>query len=70
MILTANDLKKALLNIAQRIETEKDYLSELDRAVGGGDHGVTCRSAGRRFARSYSKWTKPLLVRKCARLRV
>lgn len=41
MILTANDLKKALLNIAQRIETEKDYLSELDRAVGDGDHGVT-----------------------------
>jgi dihydroxyacetone kinase-like protein len=41
MMITANKFKQALLDIAVRIEQEKDYLSELDRAVGDGDHGVT-----------------------------
>jgi dihydroxyacetone kinase-like protein len=40
-MITANIFKQALLDIAIRIEQEKDYLSELDRAVGDGDHGVT-----------------------------
>ena len=30
-----------LNNICETIEKEKDYLSELDRAIGDGDHGVT-----------------------------
>jgi dihydroxyacetone kinase-like protein len=41
MMITANQLKQALMDIAVRIEQEKDYLSELDRALGDGDHGVT-----------------------------
>jgi dihydroxyacetone kinase-like protein len=41
MRLTSTDLIQALHDIADRIEQEKDYLSELDRAVGDGDHGVT-----------------------------
>jgi dihydroxyacetone kinase-like protein len=39
--LTFQDFSKILLQIADRIELEKDYLSELDRALGDGDHGVT-----------------------------
>lgn len=41
MKMSSEDLKKAFLDIADKIEHEKDYLSELDRAVGDGDHGVT-----------------------------
>lgn len=41
MKLTSTDFIQALRDIADRIEQEKDYLSELDRAVGDGDHGVT-----------------------------
>lgn len=41
MKLTSGDFKQALLTIADKIEQEKDYLSDLDRAVGDGDHGVT-----------------------------
>jgi dihydroxyacetone kinase-like protein len=41
MRFTSADFIRALNHIADRIEQEKDYLSELDRAVGDGDHGVT-----------------------------
>ncbi|ALS28028.1 PTS-dependent dihydroxyacetone kinase, ADP-binding subunit DhaL [Paenibacillus sp. 32O-W] len=41
MKLTSADFIQALHHIADRIEREKDYLSDLDRAVGDGDHGVT-----------------------------
>lgn len=41
MQITAGDVKKILCDIADAIEREKDYLSELDRAVGDGDHGVS-----------------------------
>ncbi len=40
-MLTTADFKKALFDMADIIEKEKDYLSELDRAIGDGDHGVT-----------------------------
>jgi len=36
-----NDFIKILKDICDTIEKEKDYLSELDRAIGDGDHGVT-----------------------------
>lgn len=39
--MNAEQLKQLLLDIASKIEQEKDYLSQLDRAVGDGDHGVT-----------------------------
>jgi len=39
--LNTNEFKKILLEICDNIEKNKDYLSELDRAIGDGDHGVT-----------------------------
>lgn len=40
-LLTARDLRAWFLSTADRIEDQKDYLSELDRHLGDGDHGVT-----------------------------
>ena len=39
--INVNDFIKILSDICTTIEREKDYLSELDRAIGDGDHGVT-----------------------------
>lgn len=39
--INVNDFIKILNDIGTTIEREKDYLSELDRAIGDGDHGVT-----------------------------
>ena len=33
-------MRRALENVCDTIEREKDYLSELDGAIGDGDHGV------------------------------
>ncbi|GKU83284.1 dihydroxyacetone kinase subunit DhaL [Niallia sp. NCCP-28] len=41
MKFTAEDLKRFLNNVVEMIEEQKDYLSELDRKLGDGDHGVT-----------------------------
>ncbi|MDF2958488.1 MAG: dihydroxyacetone kinase, subunit [Paenibacillus sp.] len=41
MDVSLQQFKTILIQIAARIEQEKDYLSELDRALGDGDHGVT-----------------------------
>lgn len=41
MILTAENLKTFLKNVVAVIEEQKDYLCELDRKLGDGDHGVT-----------------------------
>ncbi|MCE4092499.1 dihydroxyacetone kinase subunit DhaL [Priestia aryabhattai] len=41
MKFTAEDLKTFLKNVVNVIEENKDYLSELDRKLGDGDHGVT-----------------------------
>lgn len=38
--LTAQQLHTAFLNLCDIIEEQKDYLSELDGAIGDGDHGV------------------------------
>lgn len=40
-MLNASEFKRALGDIVNIIEEQKDYLSELDRAAGDGDHGVT-----------------------------
>ena len=39
--LNTNEFIQIILSICDNIEKEKDYLSELDRATGDGDHGVT-----------------------------
>jgi len=41
MEITAGDLKIYLNNVVTMIESEKNYLCELDRKIGDGDHGVT-----------------------------
>jgi len=41
MNITAEQWKQLWRGAADAIESSKDYLSELDRAVGDGDHGVT-----------------------------
>lgn len=38
---TSKDLKNFLFQAAEAVEKNKDYLSELDRKLGDGDHGVT-----------------------------
>jgi dihydroxyacetone kinase-like protein len=38
---SAEDLKTYLRNVVQVMEDNKDYLCELDRKLGDGDHGVT-----------------------------
>ncbi len=39
-VMTAEHLHRALLDLCDTIEQEKEYLSELDGAIGDGDHGV------------------------------
>ena len=39
--INTEDFIKIINDICDRIEESKDYLSELDRAIGDGDHGVT-----------------------------
>ena len=39
--LTTEEFIKILYIICDDIEKNKDYFSELDRATGDGDHGVT-----------------------------
>ena len=39
--LSTTEFIKIILAICDNVEKEKDYLSELDRAAGDGDHGVT-----------------------------
>ncbi|MED3761951.1 dihydroxyacetone kinase subunit DhaL [Peribacillus frigoritolerans] len=41
MKVTAEDFKTFLKNVVTMIEEQKDYLCELDRKLGDGDHGVT-----------------------------
>lgn len=39
-MLTIDGLKKALRNAQSEIEAHKDTLTDLDRAIGDGDHGI------------------------------
>ncbi|UZJ79523.1 dihydroxyacetone kinase subunit DhaL [Fictibacillus sp. KU28468] len=41
MSFTAKELKGFLQSVVETVEENKDYLSELDRKLGDGDHGVT-----------------------------
>jgi len=41
MKMTTEDFKAFLHNVVTMIEEQKDYLCELDRKIGDGDHGVT-----------------------------
>ena len=39
--ISTEDFIIILSSICETIEDQKDYLSELDREIGDGDHGVT-----------------------------
>lgn len=41
MEISAVQFKQFLFNVVEMIEEQKDYLCELDRKLGDGDHGVT-----------------------------
>jgi dihydroxyacetone kinase-like protein len=41
MSLTSKEFTFIFMQIALKIEEQKDYLSELDRQIGDGDHGVS-----------------------------
>lgn len=41
MEITAREFKTYLKQVVSMVEAEKDYLCELDRKLGDGDHGVT-----------------------------
>ncbi|TFJ92346.1 dihydroxyacetone kinase subunit DhaL [Lentibacillus salicampi] len=41
MEITAREFKTYLKNVITMVESEKDYLCELDRKIGDGDHGIT-----------------------------
>jgi len=41
MEVTVAQFKQFLINIVDMIEEQKDYLCELDRKLGDGDHGIT-----------------------------
>jgi dihydroxyacetone kinase-like protein len=41
MRLSAQEFKQILIAISEKIEEKKDELSELDRVIGDGDHGVS-----------------------------
>ena len=41
MTYTTDQYKQYLYDVIEMIENEKDYLSDLDRKIGDGDHGVT-----------------------------
>jgi dihydroxyacetone kinase-like protein len=49
-MINGNKVQQALINVATMIETNKDYLCELDSEVGDGDHGVSM-TIGMRTAR-------------------
>lgn len=40
-MVRAEDFKQALLRMSQVFEAQKEYLSELDAALGDGDHGLS-----------------------------
>lgn len=40
IIMTAENIVKIILNISSKIESEKDFLTELDNEIGDGDHGI------------------------------
>ncbi|MGF7430804.1 dihydroxyacetone kinase subunit DhaL [Thermoanaerobacterium thermosaccharolyticum] len=40
LILTINDVAKIISNIAEVIEENKQYLTDLDAAIGDADHGI------------------------------
>ena len=56
MKITIDEFKQAFIQIADKIEQEKEYLSELDRALGDGDHGVTMSIGWQAVKKKLDEW--------------
>jgi phosphoenolpyruvate---glycerone phosphotransferase subunit DhaL len=57
--VTDADVVRMLRRVAERIESEKDHLCELDSAVGDGDHGVSMTIGMRAVSRNLDQLTAP-----------
>jgi len=55
MIIHLEDFKKILLDIADSIEENVDYLTELDAEIGDGDHGANMSKGFKRIKQSLIK---------------
>jgi len=55
--ISANRMQQALEAMCDTIESEKDYLSELDGAIGDGDHGVNMAKCFREVKKKLSEST-------------
>ncbi|MBO8127561.1 MAG: dihydroxyacetone kinase subunit L [Firmicutes bacterium] len=60
--ITRDALKKALLDITDEIEANQDYLSELDAAMGDGDHGVSMTLGWRAVAEKIKSLEDPTIA--------
>ena len=53
------DTKKTiemLQSIIKKIESEKDFLTELDNAIGDGDHGINLSRGFQKVAEKLPEW--------------
>ena len=55
--ISTTQMHKALEAMCETIETEKDYLSELDGAIGDGDHGVNMAKCFREVKKKLAEST-------------
>ena len=55
--ISTNQMHKALEKMCDTIEAEKDYLSELDGAIGDGDHGVNMAKCFREVKKKLAEST-------------
>jgi len=55
--ISTTQMHKALEKMCETIETEKDYLSELDGAIGDGDHGVNMAKCFREVKKKLAEST-------------
>ena len=55
--ISTTQMHKALEAMCDTIETEKDYLSELDGAIGDGDHGVNMAKCFREVKKKLAETT-------------
>jgi dihydroxyacetone kinase-like protein len=59
MTIAIHEWKSIFVHIAARIEEKKEELSELDRAVGDGDHGVTMSLGWQAILETIDKYDSP-----------
>ena len=55
--ISTTQMHKALEAMCETIETEKEYLSELDGAIGDGDHGVNMAKCFREVKKKLAEST-------------